>query len=117
MNRKHFFDRFDLDNDEIINKQVHTKTGIYGDFSISNRQRQLSRDNQASRLKFVSQALLVHGFEQAGPERNVNGKGRVHDLARDFVECLTRLIQILGALASWRFTSISFAILNVSMSP
>jgi hypothetical protein len=45
----------------------------------------------------------------------VNGKGRIHDLARDFVEGLTRLVQLLGALASWRFNSISLAILNVSL--
>ena len=63
--------RFDLEYD-IVHEKIEAIRTVDVHSFINDRQRQLSEKRYAAQCEFASDAILVSGFQKAGPDRAVH---------------------------------------------
>ena len=106
MNRQGFFDRFDFDYDQIADNHVHSEARIDTHFSINDRHKDLTFDRELTNGEFVTETLLVDGFQQTQTKRLMDRESRIDDLPGNRIMFGRRLGQ-LGAFAAWRLNDVS----------
>jgi len=101
MDRQGFFDRLDFDDDQATDKHVHSEACVDTHISINDWHEDLAFDRQLTNGEFVTETLLVNGFQQTGTERLMNRESGFDDLSGNQIMFGRRLGQ-LGAFAAWR---------------
>jgi len=82
VDRKKAFDRLDLKNQRPIDNDVQSITALEIDCFVANRQRYLALKRNARLLKFVTETLLIGGFEQSGSKFTMNIDCKAYHLGR-----------------------------------
>ena len=77
---------FGLNDDDILDDQIHSVARVELHSLVDDRDRALSGKSQLARAQLELQAAAVCGFEQAGTERPMDLDRRRQDLASDGVE-------------------------------
>jgi hypothetical protein len=72
-------DRVDFDDDCVVNDDIHPIRGVQPRRLVDDRERNLAGEQHAARSEFIGEAVLIRGFEKAGPEGPVNLQPRVYD--------------------------------------
>jgi hypothetical protein len=68
VNRSEAFNRFDLDDHLIVDKQVNPVAGVQPNVFVLDRQSELTHDVRPSPFEFVCETNLVRGLQQSRPE-------------------------------------------------
>ena len=80
VNRSDLSERFDFDDDFVLNDQVRAKSHLKASSFINHRNRLLRGNLEASLLQLARQNGYVNGFEQPWTQTHVDSIGCVNDL-------------------------------------
>jgi hypothetical protein len=72
----------ELHDDKIINQQIETEAEVEGNALVSDWDRNLVPDFEASQPQLVDQARLIDGLQQSWPQVTMHLNGRSDDLVR-----------------------------------
>jgi len=72
VDRCHFFDRLQFDNDFAINQQINSKSIFENSTFVFKRYRDLRQNFQAPTLEFECKNCFIYGFEKSGAEISMN---------------------------------------------
>jgi hypothetical protein len=81
VNRTEALDRFQFDDDAILDQQIQAESAVEFDRFVHERHGFLLFKADAAEGQFVAKALFVRGFEKARAEELVNLDGGANDLA------------------------------------
>src|SRR5262249_15173124 len=70
--RQQFFNRFDLDDDAVFDKEVDAVAGVERDAAVNDRQANLVLKVHTARLEFMTQTRAVRTFKKTSTECAVN---------------------------------------------
>ena len=83
MYRSYFINGFVFNDHGVLDHHIDSKARIYCYRFILDWERDFTRHCQSHLFQFVGQALLIHGFEKAGPQGLVYFNGGMYDISSD----------------------------------
>jgi hypothetical protein len=98
MNRKQFFNCFDLDDDAVFNQKVDSVSAVDGDALIEDGQADLALKTQSIGGELVLQAGTVRTLKKAGTKVSVNLDGRL-DYALGYVIVNHRMMSSVSSVS------------------
>ena len=72
MNRHDLLDSFYLNNDELIDNDIHPEARIDTNIAVLHRQSDLPFDSQTAYLQLMGKALFIDRFEKTRPESGMD---------------------------------------------